>query len=159
FFFNYEYMNQVQALTIQSTSPEFAPLTGSYGSPYHGTTVSGRLDYQLNGKNSLFLRFSHDGNSGFGQSLEFGDPSNWAHNTNWSDQSIIGVTSILSPGVVNDFRFQYNYWNNHNLQATTSDCNAPCVSGSLPNVFTFVGSNMPAVGPNFNAPQGRNTRR
>ena len=30
----------------------------------------------------------------------------------------------------------------------------------LPNIFyTFVGGNFPAVGPNFNAPQGRNTRR
>ena len=159
FFFNYEYMNQVQALTIQSTDPAFAPLTGTYGSPYRGHNVSGRLDYRASDKHSLFLRFSHDGNTGFGQSLEFGDPSNWAHNTNWADQSIIGITSTLTPTIVNDFRFQYNYWNNHNVQAIAADCTAPCVAGSLPNVFTFFGSNMPAVGPNFNAPQGRNTRR
>ena len=159
FFFNYEYMNQVQALTIQSTDPAFAPLTGTYGSPYVGKTVSGRIDYRLSSKHNLFMRYSHDGNSGFGQSLEFGDPSNWPHNINWADQSIIGITSALKPTVVNDFRFQYNYWNNHNVQSTASDCSAPCVAGSLPNVFTFVGSNMPAVGPNFNAPQGRNTRR
>jgi hypothetical protein len=96
---------------------------------------------------------------GFGQSLEFGDPSNWARNTNWADQSIIGLTSTLTPTIVNDVRFQYNYWNNHNYQAQASDCSSPCVAGSLPNIFTFVGSNMPAIGPNFNAPQGRNTRR
>jgi hypothetical protein len=159
FFFNYEYMNQVQALTIQSTDPAFLPLTGTYGSPYVGKTLSLRVDDRLTDKHSLFLRYSHDGNSGFGQSLEFGDPSNWAHNINWADQSIIGLTSTLTPSVVNDLRFQYNYWNNHNTQAVASDCSGPCIAGSLPNVFTFLGSNMPAVGPNFNAPQGRNTRR
>ena len=159
FFFNYEYMNQVQALTIGSTDPAFAPLTGTYGSPYKGTNVSARIDYRISEKHSLFLRYSHDGNSGFGQSLEFGDPSNWSHNINWADQSIIGLTSALKPTVVNDLRFQYNYWNNHNNQAVASDCSGPCVAGSLPNVFYFFGSNMPAIGPNFNAPQGRNTRR
>jgi hypothetical protein len=159
FFFNYEYMNQVQALTIQSTDPAFAPLTGTYGSPYVAKNTSIRVDDRLSDKHSLFVRYSHDGNTGFGQSLEFGDPSNWARNTNWSDQSIIGLTSILTPSIVNDLRFQYNYWNNKNTQAVASDCSAPCVAGSLPNIFTFVGSNYPAVGPNFNAPQGRNTRR
>jgi hypothetical protein len=159
FFFNFEYMNQVQALTIQSTDPAFFLLTGTYGSPYVGKQLSVRIDDRLSDKHNLFVRFSHDGNSGFGQSLEFGDPSNWARNTNWADQSIIGITSALTPTIVNDFRFQYNYWNNHNYQAVPSDCSLPCIAGSLPNIFTFFGSNMPAIGPNFNAPQGRNSRR
>ena len=159
FFFNFEYMNQVQALAIQTTSPAFLPLQSTYGSPYHSKQLTLRLDYHLSAKHNLFLRYSHDGNAGFGQSLEFGDPSNWPHNVNWADQSIIGITSALTPTIVNDLRFQYNYWNNHNLQAVPSDCSLPCVAGSLPNVFFFQGSNMPAVGPNFNAPQGRNTRR
>lgn len=159
FFFNYEYMNQVQALTIQGTDPAFSLLTGTYGSPYVAKDISIRVDYRLSDKHSLFARYSHDGNSGFGQSLESGDPSNWARNTNWADQSIIGLTSTITPTLVNDVRFQYNYWNNHNYQAVSSDCSAPCVAGSLPNIFTFVGSNYPAVGSNFNAPQGRNTRR
>ena len=33
------------------------------------------------------------------------------------------------------------------------------MAGSLPNIFTFVGGNAPSIGPNFNAPPGRNTRR
>jgi hypothetical protein len=169
FFFNFEYMNQVQALAIQTTGPAFFPLQSTYGSPYHSKQISGRLDYHLNAKQNIFLRYSHDGNAGFGQSLEFGDPSNWPHNTNWADQAIIGLTSSFTPTIVNDLRFQYNYWNNHNQQSVASDCSLPCVAGlvpnpaggtvTMPNVFTFFGSNMPAVGPNFNAPQGRNTRR
>ena len=159
FFFNYEFLNQVQALSIQTTDPAFQLLQNTYGSPYSGKQLSLRLDYHINSKHTMFLRYSHDGNSGFGQSLEFGDPSNWPHNTNWADQGIIGLTSSLTPTIVNDLRFQYNYWNNHNNQAVPSDCSLPCVSGTLPNVFFFQGSNMPAIGPNFNAPQARNTRR
>jgi hypothetical protein len=159
FFFNYEFLNQVQSVNITSTDPAFAPLNNNYGSPYTSKQISGRIDYRLNAKHNMFLRYSHDGNNGFGQSLEYGDPSNWPHNTNWADQAILGITSALTPSIVNDVRFQYNYWNNHNLQAVASDCSAPCVAGSLPNIYTFLGGNMPAVGPNFNAPQGRNTRR
>lgn len=159
FFFNYEYQNQVQALAIQSTDPAFSPILGTYGSPYVDKTISLRIDDHISAKHNLMFRYSHDGNTGFGQALEFGDPSNWARNTNWADQAMLGLTSTFTPTIVNDFRVQYNYWNNHNNQAVPSDCSLPCVAGSLPNVFTFLGSNMPAIGPNFNAPQARNTRR
>ena len=158
-FFNYEHTNQVQAVSINGSTPAFAPLSGTYGSPYTQREISGKVDYRISDKNSMFIRYTHDGNEGFAQSLTFGDPSNWPHNHNWADQSIMGITSVFTPALVNDFRFQYNYWNNHNNQSVASDCSAPCVAGSLPNVFFFQGSNFPAVGPNFNAPQARNTRR
>jgi len=159
FFFNYEYLDQVQALSIQTTDPAFTALQNTYGSPYSSQQISGRVDYHVNDKNNLFIRYSHDGNSGFGQALEFGDPSNWAHNINWADQGIIGVTTAVRPTIVNDARFQYNYWSNHNLQAVPSDCTQPCVAGTLPSVFILQGGNFPAIGPNFDAPQTRNTRR
>jgi hypothetical protein len=159
FFFNYEFTNQVQATQIYSTTPSFAALNHEYPSPYESKTLSGKIDYHIDSKNTMFFRYSHDGNNGFSQSLEFGDPSNWPHNTNWADQSILGLTTVFTPTVVNDLRFQFNYWDNHNLQAVPSDCSLPCVAGALPNVYYFDGSNFPAVGPNFNAPQARNTRR
>jgi hypothetical protein len=159
FFFNYEFLNQVQAISVQTSSIPLAALQGTYGSPYTSKQISARLDHRFSAKHSSFLRYSHDGNSGFGQSLQFGDPSNWPHNTNWADQGIIGLTSSLTPRIVNDLRVQYNYWNNHNLQAVPSDCSAPCVAGSLPSIYSVIGTNYPASGPNFNAPQGRNTRR
>ncbi len=160
FFFNYEYMNQVQAISIQTTAPSLQALQGTYGSPYLGKQFSLRLDYHINSKETLFIRHSHDGNSGRGQSLLSADPGSWTDNFNWADQSIIGLTSALTTSLVNDFRGQYNYWNNKNYQAVASDCSLPCVAGSgLPTVYTLIGTNLPAVGPNFNAPQGRNTRR
>jgi hypothetical protein len=160
FFFNYEYTNQVQAESIQTTDPAFYGLQGTYGSPYVAKTLSARFDYHINDKNVAFLRYSHDGNAGFNEALINADPSGWAHNTNWADQGIVGLTTTITPTLVNDVRFQYNYWGNHNNQAVSGDCNLPCVAGAgIPTIFTFVGSNFPGVGPNFNAPQGRNTRR
>ena len=111
FFFNYEFLNQVQAQSVTTTDPAFKGIQGTYPSPYEAKKITLRLDYHLNSKNNLFARYSHDGNDGFGPALTFGDPSNWPHNVNWSDQSILGVTSILTPTLVNDLRFEYNYWN------------------------------------------------
>ena len=159
FFFNYEFLNQVQAQSVTTTDPAFQGIQGTYASPYAAKKITLRLDYHLNSKNNMFVRYSHDGNDGFGPALTFGDPSNWPHNVNWADQSILGFTSILTPAIVNDLRFQYNYWNNHNLPAVASDCSAPCVAGSLPNVVFFVGTNQQSIGPNLNSPQARNTRR
>ncbi|HLG96015.1 MAG TPA: carboxypeptidase regulatory-like domain-containing protein [Bryobacteraceae bacterium] len=159
FFFNYEFLNQVQAQSVTTTDPAFYALQGTYASPYDAKKITARFDYHINSKNNLFLRYSHDGNDGFGPALTFGDPSNWPHNVNWADQSILGLTTILTPTIVNDLRVQYNYWNNHNLPAVASDCSAPCVAGSLPNVVFFVGTNQQSIGPNLNSPQARNTRR
>lgn len=163
FFFNFEYMNQVQALTVQGNVPSLAPLAGIFSSPYVGKQITGRMDYQINAKNSLFIRYSHDGNTGFGDVFSNGNPSNWVTNKNWADQSIMGVTSTITPNLINDVRFQYNYWNNHNLQAPASACTFPCIGSSLPELLTILGTNFAfanaAIGPNVNAPQARNTRR
>ena len=163
FFFNYEHTNQVQAIPVQGNVPSLSALSGIYGSPYVGTLISARFDYHLSSKHTIFTRYSHDGNTGFGDVFSNGDPSNWVHNINWADQSIIGLTSILTPSIVNDLRFQYQYWSNKNLQSLPSECVFPCVGGTLPALLTVLGTNFAfgnaAIGPNVNAPQARNTRR
>ena len=172
FFFNYEYYNQVQALTVQGSVPSVQPLNGIFNSPYIAKQITARFDYRINDKNTLFVRYSHDGNSGFGDVFSNGNPSNWVTNTNWADQSIMGLTSTITPNIVNDIRFQYNYWNNSNLNAPPSACQFPCIGVSpagtplgqqVPELLSIVGTNFAfgnaAIGPNVNAPQGRNTRR
>ena len=159
FFFDFEHMTQVQAISVEGNVPSFAPLTGVFSSPYNSKQLTGRFDYHISTKHTLFARYSHDGNDGFGQVFTFGNPSNWVRNTNWADQSIIGVTSVLTTTLVNDARIQYQNWSNHNLQSGASDCISPCLGIGLPNVTFVVGTNVPAIGPNFNAPQTRNSRR
>jgi hypothetical protein len=158
FFFNYEYMNQVQDYSVVPNLPSVAGLAGNFGSPYVGKTLSLRLDYRLNASNSLFARYSHDGNSGFGPNGGPQFPSSWLVNKNWSDQSILGVTTTLKPTLVNDFRFSYAFWSNRNLFPNSSDC-AGCLGLDGPQItFAGVSSNF-QVGDTLNATQGRDLRR
>ncbi|MGA3203757.1 MAG: TonB-dependent receptor [Bryobacteraceae bacterium] len=158
FFFNYEYMNQVQNYSVVPNLPSVAGLTGNYGSPYVGKTLSFRLDYRLNTNNTVFARYSHDGNSGFGPNGGATLPSNWLVNTNWSDQSVLGVTSTIRPTLVNDFRFTYAFWSNRNLFPNSSDCSG-CLGLDGPQItFAGVSSNF-EIGDTSNATQGRDLRR
>jgi hypothetical protein len=158
FFFNYEYMNQVQSYSVVPDLPSFAPLGGNFGSPYIGKTLSLRLDYRLSTKTSLFARYSHDGNSGFGPNGGATLPSNWLVNANWSDQSILGATTTLKPTLVNDFRFSYAFWSNRNLFPTSSQCSG-CVGLDGPQVQIAGVSNNITLGDTENATQGRDLRR
>lgn len=160
FFFNYEYMNQTQTVTSQPDLPSVAVLAGNFSNPYRGKTLSTRFDYQITMEHLLFARYSHDGNAGFGPANVNGSaplPSDWLRNKNWADQSVLGLTSVLSSTVVNDFRFNYGYWLNRNLFPTESDCPG-CVGLGLPEV-AMVGSSNFYVGNTHNATQGRDLRR
>lgn len=165
FFFNIEHTNQVQAILTQPNTILAQAVAGVYDSPYSGTQMTARLDYHISAKHNLFARYSHDGNSGFGQVFSpQSNPSNWVRNINWADQSIIGITSSLTASVVNDARLQYSYWSNHNLLTNAADCVEPnCIGGGLPGLLAVLGTNIgfggAEVGINANAPQTRNTRR
>jgi hypothetical protein len=157
FFFNYEYMNQIQAFTVQPDLPSVAGLANSYGSPYRSKTLSARFDYRLSQKHTLFARYSHDGNAGLGPNGGSPFPSSWLKNTNWADQTAFGITSILKPTIVNDFRFTYAYWHNRNLFPSASDCPG-CLGLGFPQL-TLQGSSNFQVGDTINATQGRDLRK
>jgi hypothetical protein len=157
FFFNFEKMNQSQAVTFQPDLPSVAGLASIFNSPYRQNLFSARLDYRLSAAHSLFLRYSHDGNKAFGPNA--GNAlSQWVRNRNWSDQGISGLTSVLSSSLVNDVRFEYQYWINTNDQALPSDCVLPCVGGGLPPV-SMIGSSNFVVGGYPNSPQSKTVRR
>ncbi len=156
FFFNYEYVNQTQVVTYVPNVASAAALAGNYFSPYHGKTLSARFDYS-SGRHRIFARYSHDGNTGLGPKGSAQElPSHWLRNTNWSDQSLLGVTTILRPTVVNDFRFSYQYWQNRNLFPTSSEC-PDCVGLGFPEVL-LNGTNV-ILGDTQNATQGRDLRK
>lgn len=156
FFFNYEYLNQAQVFTFVPNLPSAAGLTGNFASPYKGKTLSGKFDYNISANHHLFVRYSHDGNGGFGPNGQTSLPSNWLRNTNWSDQSILGLTSSLRPTLVNDFRFSYQYWQNRNLFPNSSVC-ADCLGLNFPQVQ--INSTNVYIGNTSNATQGRDLRR
>jgi hypothetical protein len=155
-FFNYEYLNQTQVFTYVPNLPSASSLTGNYLSPYKGKNLSAKIDYNVNANHRLFVRYSHDGNSGFGPNGGATLPSNWLRNTNWSDQSVLGITSTLRPTLVNDFRFSYQYWQNRNLFPNSSVCEG-CIGLNFPQV-NINGTNV-TIGNTSNATQGRDLRR
>jgi len=161
FFFNLEYTNQFGVYVVQPDLPSVARFATVVPAPYTGKQLSGRVDYRYNDKHSLFIRYSHDGNRNSGPFTAAIPtlPSNHVSNKNWVDQYLLGVTSVLSPRLVNDLRFSYQYWQNRNIPAP---CNGPidgfCVGAGGPEVF-YLGSVNFALGNNFNSPQGRDLRR
>jgi hypothetical protein len=156
FFTNYEYTNQASVVTFQ---PNYAPansLAGNFASPYTGHLFSVRLDWKVTDKHTAFLRYSHDQNKGFGPNGGAVLPSNWLQNKNFSDQGVIGITSALTSTVVNDFRFNYTYWQNRNLFPDSSSC-PNCIGLNFPQL-NINGTNV-TVGNTSNATQGRDLRR
>jgi len=154
FFFNFENTNQNGVYVVEPDLPSLRNLGAAASAPYDGKTLSAKFDYHVNLKNTLFVRYSHDGNNNAGPFGVPVPPSNYVQNKNWSDQSLLGLTTILTPAVVNDLRFSYWYWQNRNNPAPCNGC--PGEGG--PEIY-FVGSNNYVLGNNFNSPQGRDLRR
>jgi hypothetical protein len=159
FFFNFENTNQSGVYVVVPDLPSVSKFSSLTPAPYLGKQLSLRLDLHLTNKHTAFARYTHDGNRNSGP---FGipvPPSNFVSNKNWSDQSILGVTSILKPNLVNDFRFSYVYWQNRNTPTPcTGDPNGACLGAGGPEVFYLNSVNF-ALGNNFNSPQGRDLRR
>jgi hypothetical protein len=159
FFANFEYTNQKGVYVVQPDLPSVAAFGTLAPAPNVGKQLSGRLDYRINDKHTLFVRYSHDGNSNSGP---FGNPvapSNFVSNKNYVDQQLLGVTSVLSGNMVNDFRFSHMYWRNRNTPAECEGAlNANCIGAGGPEVFYLNSVNF-QLGNNFNSPQGRDIHR
>ena len=138
--------------------PSVQGLSGIWPEPYHYNLFNARFDYHLNDKNTVFLRYSHDGNQGFGPYALTPQPANFNYNYNWSDQAMLGVTSTLTPNLVNDARFQFHFWENNVTDAKASDCQYPCVGFGLPGHRDYIGSGTYGTGASVNSPQFRQAR-
>jgi len=158
FFFNYEHLEQVAVLSEHEDLPSVQGLSGVWPEPYHYNLITTRFDYHLSEKHNLFVRYSHDGNQGFGPYALTPQPANFNYNKNWSDQSLMGLTSVFKPTLVNDLRFQFHYWENNVTDALPSDCTFPCVGFGLPAIVSYIGSATYGTGQSVNSPQFRQAR-
>ncbi|PYR13295.1 MAG: hypothetical protein DMF99_01725 [Acidobacteria bacterium] len=159
FFANYEHTSQQGVYVVQPDLPSVATFGTLAPAPYNGNQFSGRVDYHANNNHSLFVRYSHDGNTNSGP---FGipvPPSNFVSNDNWVDQQLVGLTSILRSNLVNDLRFSHMYWRNRNAPASCDgDPSGNCIGSGGPEIFYLNSVNF-ALGNNFNSPQGRDLHR
>lgn len=106
FFGSYERTDQRGVVSVQPSTPAFAPLGGIFSSPYVANQVTARVDVRLHRDHNAFGRYTHDGNrAAVGNAGIL--PSGWTHRTNQGDQSVWALTSVLSPRLVNDVRVSY----------------------------------------------------
>ena len=159
FFGSYEYTDQNGVYIVQPDLQSVSEFGTLAPAPYKGHQVSGRVDVRMNDRHSLFARYSHDANSNSGPFGTPVAPSNFVSNKNYVDQQLLGITSVLSSTLVNDFRFSHMYWRNRNTPASCDgDVNTSCIGLGGPEIFYLNSVNF-QLGNNFNSPQGRDLHR
>src|SRR6266568_734525 len=141
FFTSYERNNQRGVLSVQPSTPDFAPLGEIFPSPYLGNQFNLRFDARLNANNTAFVRYTHDDNSLFGpfDGRNNSLPSGWSRINNWVDQSLFALTSVLTANVVNDLRWSYFFLSSPEIPATSENC-LGCLGAGAPRI------NMPDAG-------------
>jgi hypothetical protein len=145
FFGNWERNEQRGVVTTTLLGQDFAQLSRITPSPLFGDQLSFRLDSRLSNKHTAFLRYTHDGsrafvNYGMGTANVNAYPSNWTNQLAWADQSLLALTSVLRPTLVNDFRFSYFFLSDDQLPPAQRDCPG-CLGLGAPSIM--VGS--PAI--------------
>jgi hypothetical protein len=155
FFANVEHTNQMSVVDVEPSSPALQHFGIISQNPYNGTQPSFRFDYQANQNNTMFLRYSHDSNSGFGPRRGSSLPSNFVANKNWADESMIGWTSTLNSNMINDLHLAYTFWSNRNNDASAANC-ATCLGLGGPQIDVS-GANF-SIGNEQDSPQGQTAR-
>lgn len=158
FFANYERSDQVGAQPIAFTDPLLTGLNHIGKVPFDQHLIGTRVDFRPNDKHSIFIRGNIDKNDSVaGSGLE----STWIASSNYSYQTQFGITSVLKPTLVNDFRFAYSYFRNRLGPPTQEVCESLAsdplfcfgVGGTQINFFGGL-----SVGNNANTPQDRHPR-
>ena len=125
FFANWERNEQRGVAATTLLTPEFAHFSRVTPTPLFGDLLSIRFDAALSHAHTGFVRYSHDGSRGFSSNSPANAaayPSQWFRETAWSDQSLLGLTSVLTPTLVNDFRFSYLFISSAEGLPQEQDC-------------------------------------
>jgi hypothetical protein len=141
--------------------PQLAFFNTTTESPYKGILGNVRVDVpRLASRNNLFVRYSHDDNTVFAPDSDNSLPSNWRENSNDDDNVIAGLTTIIKPTVVNDFRFNFQHIVNDEDVPSAANCppsNVGCIG--LAGAQIRVNNSNLRFGNTVNAPQARNLKR
>lgn len=161
FFGNYERNNQVGARQVTFTDPLLFGYNHIAQQPARGHLAGLRLDYRVNPKETLFFRTNLDSNTGISGGAAARLESTWTASSNFAYQTQMGLTSVFTPTLVNDFRFSYSYFRNYLATPTPSQCEQIagdpnlCFGLNGPLIVFFGGLQ---IGTNVNVPQDRHPR-
>jgi hypothetical protein len=130
FFGNWERNEQRGVIDTNLIGPDFAYFSRITPSPLFGDLLSFRLDGRVTPTHTGFVRYSHDGSRSIGPitfatnsaGASNGYPSTWSRQPSWADQSVFGLTSVLRPSLVNDFRFSYFFISSSVVPTSVEDC-------------------------------------
>ncbi|MCI0366631.1 MAG: hypothetical protein L0219_22430, partial [Phycisphaerales bacterium] len=152
-FFSFEHNNQDSIFAINNQHPIFSQFDHITDNPLTANHANARFDWRATNKHNVFLRLSTDNNDNFNPSGGVRMPSNWVVSDNVAAQALVGVSSVLTPRMVNDLRYSYGYYSNHLENPTSANCPDPVFCIGLGqaqiNVAAF------RIGNNTQAPQNR----
>ena len=162
FFGNVERLDQTSAISSFITgAPQLTFFNTTTSSPYKGILGNVRVDIpKLTEKNNMFARYSHDDNNVFAPDTDNTLPSDWRVNSNNDDNVLVGLTTVLTQTLVNDFRFNFQRIVNKESIPTAAECpatNIGCIG--LGGVQLRVNNSNLRLGDTVNAPQQRNLKR
>ena len=138
FFANWERNEQRGVGATTLFGQDFAHFSRITATPLFGDQLSVRVDGRIANAHTAFVRYSHDGSHAFAPTTatlnpKFSYPSNWTRQQAWVDQSMLGVTSVLRPTLVNDLRFSYFFISSSETSPTEQDCPG-CLGLGAPDI-------------------------
>src|SRR5262245_726862 len=134
FFGNWE-RNEQRGVSTTTLTGDFARLSGITASPLFGDQASVRFDGLLSNRHTAFIRYSHDGTRAFGPATNQSNAyeSTWLRQLAWADQSLLGLTSLLRPTLINDVRFSYFFLSSSQRPPRQEDCPG-CLGTGAPTI-------------------------
>jgi outer membrane receptor protein involved in Fe transport len=106
--------------------------------PFHEWRYNGRLDYNINSRNTAYISYSSQANDSLNdQSGDTGDLTEGNFTTNHLQIANFTLNSQFSPSLVNQFTFGFQYWNN----LIASKISAPLVT--FPDASFGTNGNVP----------------
>ncbi len=141
-FVNYEYNNTVSVSEVAQNvttgdGGAFAATFNHIGqAPLRAKLFNARLDWKVSDNHNAFLRYSEDHNTSF--AFNGNNESNWNQSRNNAYNPVIGLTSVLSPRIANEFRYNWGLLFNAFSPATPDRCGGSvgCIGAGGP-LFTI----------------------
>ncbi len=125
-------------LTLAKTAGLAAEPAAVIPTPFYETRYTGRLDWNINDKNSAYVSYSSQANNSLNdQSNGTGDLTNGNFTKNHMQLANFTLNSLLSNTLINQFTAGYQYWNNN----IGSNISAPLVT--FPDASFGTNTNVP----------------